>query len=429
MLHVAPMKSGSKQPFVLRRRFEFLGALLIAALLPWAGLRWLITDTTFDANAYHNSLIANAMAICMALWIRISVSTYPGIRAGQLILPAIVASHATMVTLLLLSRLPYHRPSLAVGFVLHLIWAYAVYFFVQRRVRPRIAIIPFGGIKKLTKIPNVEWHVLHRPQLADAAHCTAMVADFSANMPDEWKSFLADAAVDGRVVYQVQQLSESLTGRVEIKHLSENSFGSLAPARAYMAIKHLVDFALALAVLPLALPLMALCALAIRFHDGAPVLFRQKRVGRAGRGIVVYKFRTMRLATDLEPDDREAAMTGDGDVRITRLGSFLRRGRLDELPQLWNILKGEMSFIGPRPEAHVLSSWYTSEIPFYRYRHVVRPGISGWAQVNQGHVAKVDDVYLKLQYDFFYIKYFSPWLDLLILFRTVKTMLNGWGAR
>jgi lipopolysaccharide/colanic/teichoic acid biosynthesis glycosyltransferase len=429
MLQVTPVKSGSKQAFVLRRRFEFLGALLVAGLLPWAGLRWLITDPTFSPYAYHNSLIANLLAICMALWIRISVSTYPGIRAGQLIIPAVITSHATMVTLLLLSRLPYHRPSLAAGFLLHLLWAYGIYFFVQRRLRPRIAIVPFGAIDKLPAIPNVEWHRLHRADLADAAACTAIVADFSADLPDEWEAFLADAALDARVVYQVQQLYESLTGRVEISHLSENSFGSLVPARAYMAIKHLADFLLALALLPLALPVMAACALAIRLNDGAPVLFRQKRVGRAGHEFTVTKFRTMRLVTDLDPDDRRAAMTGDGDVRITRLGSFLRRSRLDELPQLWNILRGEMSFIGPRPEAQVLSSWYTSEIPFYRYRHVVRPGISGWAQVNQGHVAEVDEVHRKLQYDFFYIKYFSPWLDLLILFKTAKTMLTGWGAR
>ena len=429
MLQVAPIKPGSKQAFVLRRRFEFLGAILFAALVPWAGLRWLITDPTFDSAAYHNSLFANALAICMALWIRISVSTYPGIRSGQLILPAIVASHATMVTLLLLSRLPYHRPSLAIGFLLHLVWAYGIYFFVQRRARPRIAIVPFGAVEQLPRIDNVEWHRLHRAELADAADCNAIVADFSADLPDEWEAFLADAALDGRVVYQVQQLHESLTGRVEIMHLSENSFGSLVPVRAYMAVKHLADFLLALALLPVALPVMGAAALAIRVYDGAPVLFRQKRVGRAGRDITVTKFRTMRLMTNLDPNDRQAAMTGDDDVRITRLGSFLRRIRLDELPQLWNILKGEMSFIGPRPEAHVLSSWYTSEIPFYRYRHVVRPGISGWAQVNQGHVAQVDEVHLKLQYDFFYIKYFSPWLDLLILFRTIKTMLTGWGAR
>jgi lipopolysaccharide/colanic/teichoic acid biosynthesis glycosyltransferase len=402
---------------------------VVAALIPWAGLRWLIADPSFDANAYHNSLFANALAIFMALWIRVSVSTYPGIRGGQLILPAVIASHATMIAMLLLSRLPYHRPSLAVGFLLHLLWAYGIYFFVQRRLRPRIAIVPFGAVEKLARLDNVEWHRLHRPELADASVCNAIVADFSADLPDEWEAFLADAALDGRVVYQVKQLQESLTGRVEIQHLSENSFGSLVPARAYMAVKHLADFLLAVALLPLALPVMGACAIAIRLSDGGPVLFRQKRVGRAGREFTVTKFRTMRLVTDLDPDDRRAAMTGDGDVRITRLGAFLRRSRLDELPQLWNILKGEMSFIGPRPEAQVLSSWYTSEIPFYRYRHVVRPGISGWAQVNQGHVAEVGEVHLKLQYDFFYIKYFSPWLDLLILFRTVKTILTGWGAR
>ena len=429
MLQVTPAKAQAKQAFVLRRRFEFLGALALMIIV-WAGMRWIIADPTFSVYAYHNSLIANALAVCMALWIRISVSTYPGIRSAQLILPAIVVAHATMVTLLLLSRLPYHRPSLAVGFGLHLIWAYAVYFFVQRRVRPRIAIVPFGGVAKLAKIDTVEWHRLQRPSLAEAAACNAVVADFAAaDLPDEWEAFLADAAVDGRVVYQVQQLHESLTGRVEIQHLSENSFGSLAPARAYMAVKHLADFLLALAFLPIALPVMAACAIAIRIHDGRPVLFRQKRVGRAGREIVVTKFRTMRLVSELDVSDREAAMTGDGDVRITRLGAFLRRSRLDELPQLWNILRGEMSFIGPRSEADVLSSWYTSEIPFYRYRHVVRPGISGWAQVNQGHVAAVDEVHLKLQYDFFYIKYFSPWLDVLILFKTVKTMLSGFGAR
>ncbi len=126
---------------------------------------------------------------------------------------------------------------------------------------------------------------------------------------------------------------------------------------------------------------------------------------------------------------REDAMTNADDVRITRVGRFLRQSRLDELPQIFNILLGEMSFIGPRPEAEVLSSWYTGDIPFYRYRHVVKPGITGWAQVNQGHVATVEEINEKLQYDFFYIKYFSPWLDLLIVFRTLKVMLTGFGSR
>ena len=320
MLQAAPLKPGAKPQFVLRRRFEFLGALLVAAILPWAGLRWLITDPTFDINAYHNSLIANALAIFMALWIRISVSTYPGIRGGQLILPAIIASHAAVITLLLLSRLPYHRPSLAVGFVLHLAWAYAIYFFVQRRVRPRIAIVPYGAVGKLETVANVDWQRLQRPQLDDAAGCSAIVADFAADLPDEWEAFLADAAIDGRVVYQVQQLYESMTGRVEIHHLSENSFGSVAPVRAYMAVKHFGDSCWRRCCCRCA-AVMAVCALAIRLGDGAPVLFRQKRVGRAGRDITVFKFRTMRLVQDLEPDDRKAAMTGDGTFASRGWGS------------------------------------------------------------------------------------------------------------
>ena len=264
-------------------------------------------------------------------------------------------------------------------------------------------------------------------QLRDTRSCNAIVADFSAQLPDEWEAFLADAALAGRIVYQVKQLSESLTGRVELEHLSENSFGSLVPALGYFYLKGLIDFLFALVLLPLALPLMALVAIAIRIDNKGPILFRQQRVGHAGRPIIVYKFRTMRLVE--AEDERSAAMTKDGDDRITRLGHLLRRLRLDELPQIFNILKWQMSWIGPRPEARVLSLWYTSEIPFYRYRHVVKPGISGWAQVNQGHVAEVNEVHRKLQYDFYYIKYFSPWLDALIFFRTVKTMLTGWGAR
>jgi lipopolysaccharide/colanic/teichoic acid biosynthesis glycosyltransferase len=293
----------------------------------------------------------------------------------------------------------------------------------------RIAIVPFGDIKGLDAIRRVQWVWLSRPELDQIRDCDAIVADFAApDLPDEWEAFLADAALAGKVVYQVKQLSESLTGRVEIDHLSENSFGSLVPARGYFYLKTCVDFLAAVALLPLALPVLAIVALAIRLDGPGSILFRQRRVGHAGKPITVYKFRTMQPLT-ASSDERMSAVTVDGDDRITRVGAFLRRSRLDELPQIINILKGQMSWIGPRPEASVLSIWYTGEIPFYRYRHVVKPGISGWAQVNQGHVAGVDDVHRKLQYDFYYIKYFSPWLDSLIVFSTIRTVLTGFGSR
>lgn len=426
MVHKAVWRSSNGRSILTRRRFQLLSALVLAALIPFLA-RWAtIPEALFDPPPL-NTLVANGAAVILASWMRVSITTYPGIRSSYVIPPAALAAWSTILAFLLLARLPYDRLALVAGFAIYVVWSYALYFIAERRVRPRIAIIPFGDVRSLEAIKNVEWSMIRAPRLDETANCTALVADFSADMPDEWEAFLADAALAGRIVYQVKQLSESLTGRVEIAHLSENSFGSLLPARGYFHLKSLADFIAAVAILPLALPVMGLAALLVRLEDGGPALFRQARIGHAGKRIVVYKFRTMRAAP--AEDELRAAITNDDDDRITRIGAFLRRYRIDELPQVFNILKFEMSWIGPRPEAEILSSWYTSKLPFYRYRHVVKPGISGWAQVNQGHVTDVDEVHRKLQYDFYYIKYFSPWLDILILFKTIRTMFSGFGAR
>ena len=400
--------------------------MLLVPFVP-LGVRVLFLPYVSSEPSNVGSLIANICAVVIAFWMRLSIQTFPGTRSGAVILPSISAAHGIVLAMLLLTRLPYDRTALIVGYLVHLAWAYGLYVSVQRNIRQRIAVIPFGEVAQLAEIDSVDWHSLDTPDLGRVTGCDAIVADF-ANLPPEWEAFLADAAIEGRVVYQTKQLFESLTGRVHIEHISENSFGSLHPVRGYAHLKTLFDLGLVLVVLPLlALPMMVVAA-AIRLDSRGPALFRQRRVGRGGRPITVYKFRTMEVFDPAE-DRRAAAITTADDERVTRVGNFLRRSRIDELPQLINILKGEMSWIGPRPEAAVLSTWYTGEIPFYRYRHVVKPGISGWAQVNQGHVAGVDEVHEKLQYDFFYIKYFSPWLDVLIMFRTIRTILTGFGAR
>ena len=423
---VRPTTAGSRSSLFTRRRFQFIGALVLGAIVPWS-LRGSVLPGTMTEAASVNTLFGNMIAIVIAFWMRLSIETYPGIRRSYVIFPAALTGHGLVLTWFALTRYPYDRVALAAGFFLHIFWLYVLYVFAQRNIRRRIAVVPYGEIHRLFSIDQIDWLPLSRARLHDTRACSAIVADFSADMPNEWESFLADAALDGRIVYQVKQLWESLTGLVEIERLSENSFGSLVPARGYFHLKAVIDFAFALLVLPVALPVMSLIAIAIRLDSEGPVLFCQQRIGHSGKLITVYKFRTMRIV-DIE-DERRAAMTGKGDLRITRVGAVLRKLRVDELPQIFNILKWQMSWIGPRPEAQILSNWYTSEIPFYRYRHVVKPGISGWAQVNQGHVAEVGEVNRKLQYDFYYIKYFSPWLDILIVFRTLKTMLTGWGAR
>ena len=144
----------------------------------------------------------------------------------------------------------------------------------------------------------------------------------------------------------------------------------------------------------------------------------------------MYKFRSMTNATPTAIlDQRESSITKTDDDRITRVGRIIRRIRLDELPQLLNVLKGEMSLIGPRPEANALAEWYDKSLGFYTYRNIVKPGLTGWAQINQGHVATLEEVNTKLQYDFYYIKYFSFWLDFLIFMRTIHTVVTGFGSK
>jgi exopolysaccharide biosynthesis polyprenyl glycosylphosphotransferase len=176
--------------------------------------------------------------------------------------------------------------------------------------------------------------------------------------------------------------------------------------------------------LVLVLPLLPLIILAIKIGSPGPILYRQKRVGLNDAVFDCYKFRTMR--PDAEADTGPT-WAGDEDPRITRVGHFLRRTRLDELPQLWNVLRGDMAFVGPRPERPEFVEWLKHEIPYYNVRHVIRPGITGWAQVRYKYGNSVSDAKEKLQYDLFYIKNLSIPLDLFILSETFKTIL--WGER
>jgi len=175
----------------------------------------------------------------------------------------------------------------------------------------------------------------------------------------------------------------------------------------------------------LALPIMLIVAGLIKLTSSGSVLYHQERVGQHGRIFTVHKFRSM--VTDAEANTG-AVWSQPNDQRITPVGRMLRRTRLDELPQLWNVLRGDMSLVGPRPERPEFVRSLTEQIPFYGQRHVVRPGLTGWAQVRYTYGASVEDAMEKLQYDLYYIKNMSLALDLFILFSTVKTVLQRQGA-
>lgn len=179
-------------------------------------------------------------------------------------------------------------------------------------------------------------------------------------------------------------------------------------------------------LLLIVLPVIPFVILAIKLDSPGPILYRQKRMGRGGATFFCYKFRTMR--PDAEADSG-ATWATDDDPRITRVGSFLRASRLDEIPQLWCVLKGDMGFVGPRPERPEFVEWLTREIPYYPVRHAVRPGITGWAQVRYKYGNTLEDAKEKLQYDLYYIKNVSMGLDFMIMFQTIKIVLLGRGAQ
>jgi sugar transferase (PEP-CTERM system associated) len=222
---------------------------------------------------------------------------------------------------------------------------------------------------------------------------------------------------------------EKITGRIEVDQLYPSWLiftDGFRFSNFHRVVRRIMNFTAALIGAVATIPLLPLIVMAILMDSPGPVLYRQKRVGRGGKIFYCYKFRTMR--PDAEADTG-ATWATDNDPRITRVGRFLRMSRLDEIPQLWCVLKGDMHFVGPRPERPEFVEWLSREIPYYGVRHLVRPGITGWAQVQYKYGNTREDAREKLQYDLFYIKNASVGLDLLIVFETVKIVVLGRGAK
>ena len=414
---------------LIRRRYQLAGGLPFAVVLPFV-LRPLLTSTPMLAFNSQATAVGSIIAVIGGYALYKKLDVFPGVNAGRSILPAFSICFGVVMAVFLVLRLRYSSGHFLIAYGISVLWFTAVELLLRRRRSYTLAIVPGGDAHLARHIPGVTWVDIADPS-STSRGWNGVVADLHADLTDEWQRKIADCALKGFPVFHVQQVVEQLTGRVEIRHFSENTLGSLNPDQAYIKIKGVFDWIVAAVTLVYLAPLLLAVAVAIRIDSPGPVLFRQHRTGFRGKHFRVYKFRTMRHSSDPEADGdgRSAAMTLDDDHRITRVGRFLRRSRIDELPQILNILRGEMSWVGPRPEAIALTKWYEAEIPFYHYRHIIRPGITGWAQVNQGHVAEVEDVRDKLHYDFYYIKNFSFWLDMTIALQTIKIVLTGHGAR
>ena len=223
---------------------------------------------------------------------------------------------------------------------------------------------------------------------------------------------------------------ERETGRVDLATVNPSWFifsdGFTAGQRLTKVAKRLFDLLASLLVLLLMAPVLLIAAVAIKLESKGPVFYRQARVGLYGEPYIIYKLRSMRQDAEVKG---KAVWAVENDPRITRVGRFIRMTRIDEVPQAWNVLKGEMSFVGPRPERPQFVAELEAEIPYYAERHMVKPGLTGWAQINYPYGASVEDARAKLEYDLYYAKNYTPFLDVLILLQTLRVVLWPDGAR
>jgi sugar transferase (PEP-CTERM system associated) len=379
--------------------------------------------------------------------------------------------HALAVASLLLAAIYFWFPSLIIGRGVFMIAAGLVITFVigwrvvfdwmSRRVRPRERLLLIGtsesaitlarelyerrselGVEIVGFIdpdrdrvgaavinPGVIGTIEDIPSIVRARGVDRVVvslADARGKLPMDK---LLEMKLDGVSFDHLAAVYENYTGKIAVENLRP-SWLIFSPGfrktRVLATCKRLLDLTAAGIGLVLALPLMAIVSLAIRLTSRGPVLYHQQRVGQHGRIFVLHKFRSMTVDAESLTGPVWASKTGD--VRATPVGIWLRRYRLDELPQLWNVLKGDMSFVGPRPERPEFVGALALNIPFYGQRHLVRPGLTGWAQVRYTYGASTEDALQKLQYDLFYIKNLSIALDLFIIVSTVKTVLRSRGA-
>ena len=303
------------------------------------------------------------------------------------------------------------------------------WYNIKKRIRKQFFLVVPGGVAdevlgikenglSFQRIDSPEDVCINRP-------VDGIVVDTKCSLESSWVRFIAQAQLQKRKLMQAETLYERLTGRLSLTHLSHGILSEIQPSVGYGAIKRLIDIILILLSLPFTMLLMGFVSLCIRVESKGPLIFSQKRVGQGGKQFTIYKFRSMFL----HAEENGPAYASEYDERVTKIGRIIRTFRIDELPQFWNIMRGEMSLIGPRPEQAAFVEGFKEDIPYYSYRHMVKPGITGWAQVSHGYTAGTDDTHVKLEHDLYYIKHFSFWLDMFIAVKTIKTILTGFGAR
>jgi exopolysaccharide biosynthesis polyprenyl glycosylphosphotransferase len=423
--------------FLISSSLTDLAAYAVAAVFA----SQLVYDTWLPWNSLLGNQVLPMVVVQMAAMTMMSVATarmsghgVPRPSYGRMFAIFVGTSAITALFLVLFRETYFSRMFLILTWIGWLILATA--HRIVRRRRPwteRIGLIT--GEKQLAEdlaaSPHAEVVWVLDPTFDGPTELpdrdVTLAVDLRAVLSERIAQYLSSCDVAGYTIRPFTSIYEEHTGRVPLVHLAEGweISAPLLAVAPWLPGKRVFDVIITAITIPLWVALGFLVGLYVKVASPGPAIFRQERVGHEGEPFIMFKFRTMIL--EAEKDGPQFAT--EDDERLIRGGRILRKSRLDEIPQLWNVLKGEMSLVGPRAEQVSFAETFRQQIPFYEHRHLVRPGVTGWAQVNYRYADDQADTIEKLTYDLYYIKHMSPVMDISVLWKSVWTVLTGAGAR
>jgi lipopolysaccharide/colanic/teichoic acid biosynthesis glycosyltransferase len=405
--------------------FAFVWSVAGALLLTYAAFSWFpFLDSPGKIEKSIPLLAGAAFGYLVIASILAKLRAHP-----YTIKPLVVNFVASVTTIVLFVILAAVRVYFSLSFLLLYFLFTNLWFSMEFFMRANLALYLFavvpGGIALVDgSYQNVQLKHLEGPDDLPQG-VDGVIVDFHRSLSEEWLSFVSRCVLEGIPVVSTDDFVETQRGTIILEHLTTAQSITFQTTSIYLVVKRLLDIILVLVSIPIWLPIMIVTCILVSLESPSMVIFSQKRVGRRGNPFTIYKIRSMRF----DSEKNGAAFAAEVDARVTRIGAVIRKFRIDEIPQFWNVLRGDMSLIGPRPEQVPFVASFEKTIPYYQLRHIVRPGISGWAQVTMGYAAGKTETAEKLALDLYYVKRVSFVLDFLIFIKTLGTMLTGFGAR
>lgn len=352
------------------------------------------------------------------------LSLYPKVSSFGLCFSILLLSYMGIILVISATRVYYSRSYLLLSFLLSLLSLLTIGYIEDKHKKLRFVLLSDLSGNETEELGRVNIEFLRTIKPSENHYDGIVVKDIKNLSPDIAR-FIVTETLRGTPVYTFAELYAFFLGRVPLEYIDPDLLGTRASSSIYKGVKRIVELLIATIFFVPAAVIGLIIAISIKVDSKGPVFFIQERVGQNGRPFKLIKFRTMHNNSELDGPQ----FAKENDSRVTKVGKVLRKTRLDELPQIINVIRGDMSFVGPRPEQIPFARQFEEKIPYYNLRYYLKPGLTGWAQINRGYTSGLDDTKEKLEYDLFYLRYESPWLDLLILFKTMKIVLTGFGAR